>query len=208
MDTSWALFQRTNYIRVPMQQRTGYHLYVVTVRKLSGSDPFAFADNVIESWYPRTEDGNNKGVLVLAKQSKDGALVGGPSFQEKVGDELVDSIVSDQIPYLAGQEKYNEAMTSTVERLSAKLEGQEVPDSPSQRTEKSKGNSSFKTRQETENKRGLYTKVVIGLLVVSFVAPMLQVRKADCASLAYASYARNADMYSALYLTHRSTSDM
>lgn len=160
-----------------MQQRTGYHVYVVTVRKLSGSDPFAFADNVIESWYPNSADGDNKGVLVLAKQSKDGALVGGPSFQERVGDDLVDSIVSDQIPYLAGQEKYNEATTSTIERISAKLQGQEVPDSPSARTRKTKGASSFKSREETENKRGLYTKVVVGLLVLSFVAPMLQVRR-------------------------------
>lgn len=102
---------------------------------------------------------------MLAKQSKEGALVGGPSFQKNVGDELVDSIVSEQVPYLAGQEKYNEATVTSIERVAAKLEGREVPEAPgaeAQRTGKKR--SSFKTREETEQKRGIYSKIVIGAL--------------------------------------------
>lgn len=44
-----------------------------------------------------------------------------------VGEELLDSIVGDQIPIYTEQEKYNQTVESTVDRLSAQLEGREVP---------------------------------------------------------------------------------
>ena len=36
------------------------------------------------------------------------------------------------------------------------------------------GGSNFKTKQETEDKKGVYSAVVGGLLVISFVVPMVQ----------------------------------
>jgi hypothetical protein len=44
-----------------------------------------------------------------------------------VGDELIDSIVGDNIPILAEEEKYNQTVTSSLERLAARLDGREVP---------------------------------------------------------------------------------
>ena len=50
-------------------------MVVVTLRKLQfETDAFAFADKVIERWYPTAADGNKKAVLVLVKGSKESAL--------------------------------------------------------------------------------------------------------------------------------------
>ncbi len=58
---------------------------------------------------------------------KEGAISGGDSFMNAVGDELLDSIVGDQIPIYTEQEKYNLTVESVIERISAQLEGREVP---------------------------------------------------------------------------------
>jgi hypothetical protein len=42
-----------------IKKETGFQLEVVTVRKLVfEADPFAFADQVIENWFPTVEEGN------------------------------------------------------------------------------------------------------------------------------------------------------
>eukprot|EP00983_Pelagomonas_calceolata_P054550 1143737-Pelagomonas_calceolata.AAC.2 len=61
------------------------------------------------------------------KACKEGAVSGGDSFMNAVGEELLDSIVGDQIPIYTEQEKYNLTVESTVDRIAAKLEGKEVP---------------------------------------------------------------------------------
>ena len=43
--------------------------------------------------------------------------------RQAVGDDLVDSVVGDNIPILTEQEKFNEAVSSIVKRVSAKLTG-------------------------------------------------------------------------------------
>ena len=47
-----------------------------------------------------------------------------------MGDDLVDSIISDNIPVLTEQEKFNETAISSVQRIAAKLRGQPVPEAP------------------------------------------------------------------------------
>ena len=47
-----------------------------------------------------------------------------------MGDDLIDSIVGDNIPILTGEEKYNETVTSSVARVVAKLSGKEDPGAP------------------------------------------------------------------------------
>lgn len=46
---------------------------------------------------------------------------------QAVGDDLVDSVVSDNIPIFTEQEKYNQTVLSSVERLEAQLDGRPVP---------------------------------------------------------------------------------
>lgn len=47
-----------------------------------------------------------------------------------MGDELVDSVSGDNIPIFAEEERYNQAVLSSVERLEAQLNGQPVPGGP------------------------------------------------------------------------------
>jgi hypothetical protein len=44
-----------------------------------------------------------------------------------VGDDLLDSVTVDNIPIYTEQEKYNQCVTSVVDRLAAKLKGDPVP---------------------------------------------------------------------------------
>ena len=46
-------------------------------------------------------------------------------FSQAVGDSLVDSVVSDNIPIFTEEEKFNEAVSSIVKRVEAKLTGAE-----------------------------------------------------------------------------------
>jgi uncharacterized protein len=48
--------------------------------------------------YPTKEEGSKKGVLLIVTAGKDGALNGGPEFMKAVGDDFIDSIISENIP--------------------------------------------------------------------------------------------------------------
>ena len=135
-------------------------------------DPFAFGDKVLETWYPTLEEGNNKGNLLLVKNTKEGAVVGGPAFLKGVGNDVLDSILSKNIPINLDEEKYGEALTSSVDRIVAALEGKADP-GPPVKYEKSR-EKTYKTKEETNEKREVFSNVVIGLLVISFVVPMVQ----------------------------------
>lgn len=114
-----------------LEKTTGYHLNVVTMRKLQFTpDPFEFSDKVLENWYPTLEQGNNKGVLLVISSTKEGAISGGPDFLNKVGDDVLDSIISETIPDLAKEEKFNEASLRSVQRITAVLQGKEDPGAP------------------------------------------------------------------------------
>eukprot|EP00899_Mesostigma_viride_P020115 jgi/Mesvir1/28104/Mv04688-RA.1 len=152
---------------------TGFRINLVTLRRLTvSSDAFEFADKVLENWYPTIEEGNNKAVVLMVTSANEGAVTGGPAILEKFGESLLDSVVSDNIAIYAEDEKYNQAMLSTVKRLAAKLEGNEDPGAPVRLNEKRESN--YKKKEETEEKKGQYSAVVGGLLVISFVVPMLQ----------------------------------
>jgi hypothetical protein len=58
------------------QKTTGYKLDVVTVRKLVFEpDVFAFADQVIENWFPTAELGDKMGVLLVNTSGKVSASI-------------------------------------------------------------------------------------------------------------------------------------
>ncbi len=145
----------------------------MTVKKLQvQTDPFKFADKVIETWYPTAQLGDKKAVFVLVKNTKEGALVGGSSFGKAISGPLLESIITENIPILTEDEKYNEAIISSVNRIQAKLTNEADP-GPPKKFEEKKG-SNFKTKEQTNDKRQIYSAVVGGLLVISFVVPMIQ----------------------------------
>ncbi|KAJ8500474.1 hypothetical protein OPV22_011026 [Ensete ventricosum] len=156
-----------------LEKRKNVHINFITLRKLtSKADAFEYADQVLEKWYPTIEDGNNKGVVVLVTTQKEGAITGGPAFIQAVGDTILDATVSENLPVLATDEKYNEAIVSTAKRLVAAIDG--LPDPGGPMLKDNKRESNFKSKEETEEKRGQFTLVVVGLLVIAFVVPMAQ----------------------------------
>eukprot|EP00271_Cylindrocystis_brebissonii_P010306 TRINITY_DN26479_c0_g1_i1.p1 TRINITY_DN26479_c0_g1~~TRINITY_DN26479_c0_g1_i1.p1 ORF type:complete len:291 (-),score=49.75 TRINITY_DN26479_c0_g1_i1:553-1425(-) len=156
-----------------LEERTGYHIDVVTLRKITTKgDVFEFADQIIEKWYPTIEEGDKRGVVLLITTAKEGAIAGGPAFNDAIGDDLLEAIISENLPVLATAEKYNEALYSTAKRLVARLDGE--ADIPGPRFDDEKRVSNFKTKEETSEKRGQFTLVVGGLLAIAFVVPMAQ----------------------------------
>ncbi|KAG2317021.1 hypothetical protein Bca4012_067919 [Brassica carinata] len=156
-----------------LEYRKKLRLNFITVRKLtSKADAFEYADQVLEKWYPSIEEGNNKGIVVLITSQKEGAITGGPAFIEAVGEKVLDATVSENLPVLATDEKYNEAIYSSAKRLVAAIDG--LPDPGGPEVKDNKRESNFKTKEETEEKRGQFSLVVGGLLVIAFVVPMAQ----------------------------------
>ncbi|GFR40997.1 hypothetical protein Agub_g1662 [Astrephomene gubernaculifera] len=156
-----------------LEIQTGYRVEVVTVRRLEfETDAFAFADKVLENWYPSSETGRNKGMLLVVTSSKEGAVTGGQAFNDAVGDDLVDSLISTNIPIFTEQEKYNQTVLSSVERLEAKLLGNPVPEAPV-RSEVSRERN-YRTKEETDKSRNVTSTVVGTLLLIAVVVPMLQ----------------------------------
>ncbi|XP_021671182.2 UPF0603 protein At1g54780, chloroplastic [Hevea brasiliensis] len=156
-----------------LETRKNFKINFITVRKLtSKADAFEYADQILEKWYPTVEEGNNKGIVVLVTSQKEGAVTGGPGFVQAVGESVLDSTVSENLPVLATEEKYNEAVFSSAKRLVAAIDG--LPDPGGPKFKDNKRESNFKTREETEEKRGQFSLVVGGLLVIAFVVPMAQ----------------------------------
>ncbi|VVA12752.1 Hypothetical predicted protein [Prunus dulcis] len=156
-----------------LEYKKNFHINFITVRKLtSKADAFEYADQVLERWYPSVEEGNNKGIVVLVTSQKEGAITGGPAFVQAVGETILDATVSENLPVLATEEKYNEAIFSSANRLVAAIDG--LPDPGGPKLNDNKRESNFKTKEETDEKRGQFSLVVGGLLVIAFVVPMAQ----------------------------------
>ena len=123
---------------------------------------------------------DKSGLLLLVTAGKDGALTGGGAFMSAVGDDLIDSVVGDNLGILAGEDKFNEAVTSSVARIVARLEGKADPGAPfradvvRQRT--------YRTKKETEAKKPV-TATIVGTLLVISGARRRQQRQRCCAVL-------------------------
>ena len=153
-----------------LELKTGYRVEVTTVRKLEfESDAFAFGDKLASKWFKGDQ---NKGIFLIVTSAKDGALTGGQKFMGAVGDDLIDSVIGENVSIFTEEEKYNEAVTSSVNRIVAKLSGQEVPEGP-KREEKVRKRT-YRTRAETAAKKDATSTIVLTLLFISVVVPMLQ----------------------------------
>ncbi|KAL5055316.1 hypothetical protein RYX36_035998, partial [Vicia faba] len=142
-----------------LESRKNFHINFITLRKLtSKADAFEFADQILERWYPSVEEGNEKGVVVLVTSQKEGAVTGGPAFVQAVGEKILDATVSENLPVLATDEKHNEAIYSTAKRLVAAIDG--LPDPGGPLFKDNKLESNFKSKQETDEKRGQFSLVV------------------------------------------------
>lgn len=154
-----------------LEEETGYRIEVATVRKLEfESDAFAFGDKLVSKWFPK--DSDKRGVLLVVTSGKDGALTGGQSFMKAIGDDLIDSVIGENVIIFTEEEKYNEAVQSSVDRVVASLTGKADP-GPPQRAEKVRRRT-YKTKAETEQNKTATSTIVLTLLGISVVVPMLQ----------------------------------
>merc|ERR1711998_153134 len=155
-----------------LQTGLGYKLTLITTRKLEfDPDAFTFSDKVFNKWH-KSDGGDKSGLLLMVTSNKDGALVGGNSLLTALGDELIDSIIGDNIPYYTEEERYNEAVTSSITRIVDVLNGKNDPGAPV-RNSNSKTRT-YKTREETERVKPVTGTIVLTLLAIAFVVPMLQ----------------------------------
>merc|ERR1719379_1322468 len=154
-----------------LETNYGYKLVLVTTRKLEfDPDGFAFSEKIFNKWH-KSDGGNKSGLLLLVTADKDGALVGGNSLLTALGDDLIDSVIGDNIPYYTEEEKSNEAALSSVNRIVTVLNGKNDPGAP-QRTSGSRTRT-YKTREETDRVKPVTGTIVLTLLVIAFVVPNL-----------------------------------
>merc|ERR1711964_718963 len=100
-----------------LTKRTGYKVLVVTTRKLEFQpDIYSFSEKVFRKW-SKSDGGDKTALLVVVTTNKEGALIGGESFVKAVGDEVIDSVQGDNIPIFTEQEKFNEALSSSINRV-------------------------------------------------------------------------------------------
>ena len=155
---------------VKLKADTGIAFSVVAVEQ--SEDVSADADAIYSAWYP--SGGENAGLMVFAKRTKEVSFAGGQGFADKVGSSgVLDSITYDNIPQLTERDKFNEAVTSSVERIDAVVRGKADP-GPPLRAVKERPASNYKSKEEVSENKTNYTNIVVGLLVVSFVVPMVQ----------------------------------
>lgn len=106
-----------------LEKRLGYKVTLITLRKLEyDPDAYSFSEKILKKWYKGT-DSSQKGLVLIITTGKDGAVLGGDKFMNTLGDDLIDGVVGGNIAVLTGEEKYNEAATSSINRIVAVLDG-------------------------------------------------------------------------------------
>jgi uncharacterized membrane protein YgcG len=108
----------------------------------------------------------------LVTSGKEGALVGGDAFKKALGDDLIYSVIEDNIPIFTEEEKFNEAAMTSINRIVAVLDGKNDPGAPQRASNNRK--RTYKTKEETDRVKPVTGPVVITLLFIAFVVPMLQ----------------------------------
>lgn len=154
-----------------LNKETGYKVTLITLRKLEyDPDAFSFTEKILKKWYKTNND--DKGIVLVITAGKDGAVLGGDKFMNALGDDLIDGVVGGNIAVLTGEEKYNEAAISSVNRVATVLQGKADPGGPV-RVEAVRKRT-FRTKEETEKTKTVTGTVVATLLFIAVVVPMLQ----------------------------------
>lgn len=161
-----SLFERA---AKAIDSNTGYQVHFVMVRTLPfGDSPTDYAKQLFDDWGLGKKD-----VLFVAstKLARAGVYVGDEAAQV-LSDDVAKSIAEETFGIPAGDERYGTALTDVSNRLIPVLSGKEDPGPPV--IKNTEVVQTFKSKQETTNDRGKYIKVVGGILVIAFVAPLIQ----------------------------------
>lgn len=125
-----------------------------------------FAKEVAAQWGLGAKD-----VLFVAspKLARAGAYVG---VGVGLDGGLVKSVTEETFALKAGLEQYGGAWLDVSERVGTVLAGKEDPGPPDLSAKEVVG--TYKTKKETESGKNKYITVVVVVLVIAFVAPLLQ----------------------------------
>lgn len=91
---------------------------------------------------------------------------------QAVSEDLIDSIVTDNIPIFTEEEKYNATVLTSLDRIEAAIQGKPIPEAP-QRADTTRQRT-YKTKAETDRAKSVTGTVVGALLLIAVVVPMLQ----------------------------------
>lgn len=161
--------QLFNKASTNIKVRNGYTVRFVMLKALPyGDTPDDFAKELAQDWSLGDSD-----VLFVAspKLARAGVFVGDKAG-ERLTKDIAESIANETYAVAAGEEKYGSAVLDVSNRLIPVLAGDADPGPPV--VEIREVVQTYKTKAETSNDRTKYVVVVGVILVISFLAPLLQ----------------------------------
>ncbi|KAI0567038.1 divinyl chlorophyllide a 8-vinyl-reductase [Gracilaria domingensis] len=152
-----------------IRDKQGYTVRFAMVKSIPyGETPDEFASELAEQWQL---EGNDVLFVASPKLARAGVFVGDKA-SSRLTKEIAESVANDTFAVAAGEERYGSAVLDVSNRLIPVLSGEEDPGPPEVKIREVV--QTYKTKAETKNDRTKYIAVVVVVLVISFVAPLLQ----------------------------------
>lgn len=152
-----------------VKKNDGYSVRFVLAKSIPyGESPDDFAKDLYDQWQLGPSD-----VLFVAspKLARAGVFIG-EDAKSRLTPEIAQSICNDTYAVKAGQESYGSALLDVSNRLIPVLGGGEDPGPPDLAAKEVV--QTYKTKAETSNEKQKYITVVGAVLVIAFVAPLVQ----------------------------------
>ncbi len=152
-----------------IQKNQGYTVRFVMAKSLPyNQTPDEYAKELFSDWKLGPKD-----ALFVAspKLARAGAFVG-DSIAERLTKSIAESICNETYALKSGDELYGSALLDVSNRLIPVLSGREDPGPPDLTSKEVM--QTYKTKTETSAERQKYIIVVGAVLVIAFVAPLVQ----------------------------------
>jgi len=155
-----------------LAKQTGKEVRIAVIRRLDyGETMKSFTDDLFNRWFPTPEAQANQMLVVLDTLTNNVAMLAGEAVQSVLSDEVSQSLIDDNIGIaLREGNKYNEALLSASDRLSAVLSGQTDPGPPIARDRLDVEGTFTKAEESNTTSSAIW---VVGFLIVATVVPML-----------------------------------
>ena len=152
-----------------IESSTGIRVKFVMAKTVPyGETPTEYANELFHEW----KLDENDVLLVASPKLARAGLAAGSNAAQTLTPTIIESICNETYSLKAGDERYGAAILDVSNRLIPILNGKQDPGPPDLSTKEVVQN--FKTKQQTSQGRNKYVVVVGGILVIAFVAPMVQ----------------------------------
>jgi uncharacterized protein len=156
-----------------LAQQTGKEVRFVTIHRLDYGDTIqTFTDKLFKKWFATPAEQANQTLIVLDNVTNTIGIQTGADVKATLTDTIATSAISETmgIPLRNGN-KYNQAFSDAVDRLSVVLSGGVDPGPPKVFSTPEVGRTYLKA-EETDANRTNFLIIVIGLLIAATVIPM------------------------------------